>query len=302
MALETETFHINIGAGDCTVVCLKEATTNPKPVLHKVVLIDGGKPHQAGVINKFLTVQLPRLFDLKEYPDGIVLIDAVVITHWDDDHFGGIGSLLAEGLTPKDPPSKDPPPPPPPPAQFKHFRYGKDGVPLTYMYVPYMTESGKQSKHDHVFAISEKATDRLKFKIAVGGKPKWCEDVCLFKYGADQVMGVNFFTNVRSPTTMDFLVRPKEPTGGIVPVLPFDDLPSLINSFADIKDGDPGLFSIACNNFVFQKKPGSPGKVADKALRTAFSAHHPHLFIIDKKTGGSDSEQTNSASIIAVLA
>jgi hypothetical protein len=171
------------------------------------------------------------------------------------------------------------------------------------MYVPYMTGSGKQSKHDHVFAISEKATDRLKFKIAVGGKTKWCEDVCLFKYGADQVMGVNFFTNVRSPTTMDFPVRPKEPTGGVVPVLPFDDLPSLINSFADIKDGDPGLFSIACNNFVFQKKPGSlPEKVADEALHTASSVHHPHLFIINKPTGKSDSEQTNSASIIAVLA
>jgi hypothetical protein len=53
------------------------------------------------------------------------------------------------------------------------------------MYVPYMAKSDMQKPPDHIFAISEKATDRLRFKIAVGGKPQWCEDVCLLKYGAD---------------------------------------------------------------------------------------------------------------------
>jgi hypothetical protein len=57
MALETETFHLNIGIGDCTIVCLKEFhPPRALPVLHKVVLIDGGKPHQAAIISKFLTV------------------------------------------------------------------------------------------------------------------------------------------------------------------------------------------------------------------------------------------------------
>jgi hypothetical protein len=290
MAFETETFHLNIGVGDCTIVCLKEFHS-PKllPVLHKVVLIDGGLPTQGKVISKFLTDQLPRLFDLEEYPDGIVRIDTVVITHWDEDHYGGISSFLAEGLTPKNPPS-----------QFKHFRYD-NGTPTTYMYVPYMTKSDQQKKPDH-FAVSANATDRLKFKIKVGSKSMWCEDVCLLQYGADQVMGVNFFTNERNPTTMDFPARPKNPT--IISVVPFNDLASLITSFVDMKDGDPGLFCIACNNFVFQKPPPPPlpDKVAEDASHAAPSPHDAHWLIIDKPTGKSDSEQTNSASIIAVLA
>jgi hypothetical protein len=173
------------------------------------------------------------------------------------------------------------------------------------MYVPYMTKSDLQGEPSDVFAVSGNAKDRLKVVIydAKGKLERTCEDVCLLKYGADQVMGVNLFTNVRSPTAMHFPARPDKLTGGIIPVLPFNDLPSLINSFADINDGDPGLFCIACNNFVFQKKSDSPAeKVAENASHTAFSAVHPHLRIIDKKTGGSSSEQTNSASIIAVLA
>jgi hypothetical protein len=307
---EPVTFHLNINVGDCTILCLKETTVrSPKtlPALHKVVLIDGGYPnwnggHSAAVIRQFLTVQLPLLFDLEEYPGGVVLIDTVVITHWDYDHYGGIASLLVDDLTPaKDQPAK---------TQFKHFRYSNAGVPLTWMYVPYMTSSDKQRPPYHIFALSDSTTDRLKFNISVNpGHPQWCENICLLRYGADQVMGVNFFTNVQSPAAVGFPVRPAQLTDGIVPVTLFENPALLINSFTDINDDDPGLFCIACNNFVFQKptevEESPPENALEKAANTAFPTLHPHVLIVDvpiSSTGGSDSEQTNSASIIAILA
>jgi len=67
------------------------------PEIHKAVLIDGGKNHHdqtekiRAVITKIQT-------DYRFAADGnfgddnvgrTLRFDAVVITHWDDDHFGG---------------------------------------------------------------------------------------------------------------------------------------------------------------------------------------------------------------------
>jgi glyoxylase-like metal-dependent hydrolase (beta-lactamase superfamily II) len=93
--LYVDTIHLNVGVGDCSIVCKlrRGEGEEPKPVLVTAVLIDGGRAKAGNVILQCLTEQIPRLYDLTEMGNEVKLT-AVVITHWDDDYYGGIISLI----------------------------------------------------------------------------------------------------------------------------------------------------------------------------------------------------------------
>jgi hypothetical protein len=115
-------------------------------------------------------------------------------------------------------------------------------------------------------------------------------------------MGVNFFTNTQNATSVvNFPARVL--VDDVVPVTAFATPANLINTSTGIIDGDPGLFCIGCNNFVFQKS--QVDRLHAKITQAPFSKFHPHMFIVDKPvgdSGGDEGQQSNSASIVAILA
>lgn len=96
-----DTIHLNIGVGDCSIVCKYQPTTNGAPILLSAVIIDGGFQSSAGVIKKCIQTQLDAskggLYDLRQ-TGGSVKFDSIVITHWDRDHWGGLINLIRDDL------------------------------------------------------------------------------------------------------------------------------------------------------------------------------------------------------------
>lgn len=94
MAWEIFINHINVGAGNATLICLR--SLDGKPDLDRAVLIDGGTsgaarerviPYIYQRINQLLGTQRPRYY-----------LDAIVVTHYDTDHVGGIIELFEGAL------------------------------------------------------------------------------------------------------------------------------------------------------------------------------------------------------------
>lgn len=90
-------FHINVGAGDSAIhIRAKASFTQPTPTYEydRVVLIDGGDGNDAGC-NRMqeLLSGLPSLYTNKPVARMLPL-DAIVVTHWDTDHWKGIQDLM----------------------------------------------------------------------------------------------------------------------------------------------------------------------------------------------------------------
>lgn len=85
MPWTVEIHHIDIRiAGDATLIVARNSTTN---AVHSV-LIDGGRKESASVVHGYIrnTANLTR-------------VDAMVATHYDGDHLGGLVALLNKGTT-----------------------------------------------------------------------------------------------------------------------------------------------------------------------------------------------------------
>lgn len=84
-------FHININVGDCAIHLLVDdniSSTQPKPIVYKAVLIDGGLPHRP-VLSK-ITDTITEL-ENRYIPDpaghfGLnerwLRFDAIIVTHF----------------------------------------------------------------------------------------------------------------------------------------------------------------------------------------------------------------------------
>lgn len=108
--ISVDTIHLNIGIGDCSIVCKTQpppsssTTSIGKPQLLSAVLIDGGFQASADLIQKCIQTQLDGtgtnsgLYDLSLMPGSVVKFDSVVITHWDQDHWGGLINLICDDL------------------------------------------------------------------------------------------------------------------------------------------------------------------------------------------------------------
>ena len=87
--------QVNIGVGDCEIILLVKDVHNTTPIIMKAVLVDGGKGGEIPVSN------IRRVFDqIKEsYKITSFQLDAIVITHWDTDHYTGVFALIDDELT-----------------------------------------------------------------------------------------------------------------------------------------------------------------------------------------------------------
>ena len=114
--------QVNIGVGDCEIILLVKDAQDTIPTIMKAVLVDGGKGGRIPVSN------IRQVFTrIKEdYTIAKFQLDAIVITHWDTDHYTGVLALMTEELelTPDDP------------RELTFLKYDS-GEPTTTLYAPY---------------------------------------------------------------------------------------------------------------------------------------------------------------------
>lgn len=104
--------HIAVPCGDGAIYlyCRQDGNVK-KPVVHRAVLIDGGRPMGDG--SEALRLSIMRInldYDFAEKcyfedpyqettgtPSRSLRFDAIVVTHWDEDHHLGVLGLIAAG-------------------------------------------------------------------------------------------------------------------------------------------------------------------------------------------------------------
>ena len=86
-----ESFHVNIGLGDAAIhVLAKEESTPKTRTAEKIVWIDGGKGGDATMKRFWQTVtDIKKRYSNLDGSGKEFKFDAIVITHFDQDHHGG---------------------------------------------------------------------------------------------------------------------------------------------------------------------------------------------------------------------
>lgn len=237
-----DSIHIAIGAGDCAIHLLIENPAAAKPIVHNAVLIDGGKNHEKVYIN------IRKAMDIIEtkYDMGLggLRFDSIVITHWDDDHYGGIIKLIKDDIKTQ---LKSAKPPKPEDLLVSFMKYtGNDRKkPETVLYAPYWDErpgKGKKKANGHVkeFANTTNA-QRLDFNYGEESAAKWVTEICQLKFS--DFLGVNFLTNVGLPSDKGSPTIKK----------PLD----LIAANPPAEDGMPGIYCVASDQLVLGQSKGA---------------------------------------------
>ncbi|OCL08911.1 hypothetical protein AOQ84DRAFT_31580 [Glonium stellatum] len=110
--LSVDIYHLNIGTGDAAIYYLVQhptldqlkANPNLKPFIHRAVLIDGGKQRDGSInIRTFLHTRVREFYNFDDQQGGRTGLtfppfDSILITHWDQDHYAGILTLISDDL------------------------------------------------------------------------------------------------------------------------------------------------------------------------------------------------------------
>ncbi|TDV55948.1 hypothetical protein [Actinophytocola oryzae] len=76
--------------GDATLIIARHPAVGAHPPIARAVLIDGGDKGGGGYVNAYINAFAPA-----------INLDAIVVTHFDKDHFYGITELLQRPVTPR---------------------------------------------------------------------------------------------------------------------------------------------------------------------------------------------------------
>lgn len=94
MEYRVDSLHINVEHGDCALHLLVSMGLNSRKIV-RAVLIDGGK----GSKNNMQALHDTLLFASasSRYTDhSIIQLDAIIVTHWDTDHYLGIVQVFKD--------------------------------------------------------------------------------------------------------------------------------------------------------------------------------------------------------------
>lgn len=99
-----ESFHINVGVGDCAIHLL----ISDKDTVRAAVLVDGGTAHNNRQLNTLkldddsafrrMVTRINRDYEFEQIggdPEQLTF-DSIVVSHWDEDHYGGLVKTLRE--------------------------------------------------------------------------------------------------------------------------------------------------------------------------------------------------------------
>ena len=121
-------YQVNIGVGDCEIILLVKDTPPSTTEILKAVIIDGGK--SAGRITNIEQV-IRSIGTIYKLAEGLKF-DAVVITHWDADHYMGILTAMIVDLDKQEDKDKGGTKP----LKVSFLKY-KDNDLISILYVPY---------------------------------------------------------------------------------------------------------------------------------------------------------------------
>jgi hypothetical protein len=327
-----DTIHLNVGVGDCSIVCKLQhvAGATAKPILISAVLIDGGYASAAAVIKQCLTVQLPNRYDVETVMKGKVILTAVVITHWDADHYGGVMNLIRTDLI----------------EQIDLIEQSKGkklklkeindlrcsffnqpslfpNIVYTTLYVPYWEVEGvnKSTPMDRLQKNDKSepwpgSGDTLNFKLLKtesGYNNSWVMGLCRLRSSSTQNLGKNLFNGLGPPLNKDLTSPLKLATELMKTNAPLSpNQPALLAN-------EPALVCVGCNLDGVWKTPkmslsirnvGEKGKLtrvspsSAQKLNLQVTEDHPpdkSVKIVNINTGHSASQNTNAASISCVI-
>ncbi|KAK4171649.1 hypothetical protein QBC36DRAFT_249207 [Triangularia setosa] len=127
---QVQSFYVNVGNGDCSIHVLEyRPSIVQKPLAYKCVLVDGGSawlPIDVGTGTAGtnpLRNMIAHLNVLYRWVNGYCQFDTIVLTHWDEDHYGNLLRTIKEDAVMY---AGFPP----------YLKYDNSRLPLTYFYVP----------------------------------------------------------------------------------------------------------------------------------------------------------------------
>ena len=284
-AIYVDTIHLNIGIGDCSIVCKLQHAT-PKPILLEAVLIDGGFAEAWKIIKPCLNKTIPELYDLTHMPNGkkTVQFRSVVITHWDGDHYGGVNRMIAKDLTAQLGEETDPEVI----AKFRCQYFIYDGlIPLTTMYVPYWTDesAGKSGPLDHMEREISGNIAYLNYNLGKNGQD--VKHLCILKSSFQTNLGQNFFTGDGPVVTENMRNR--------------QNLVAALLRTNHISAEEPALVCVACNEHGLWETPlagsSSSGSASSSsssggAGSSGHSSSSSHSMLYNSRADGSTCKPT----------
>ncbi|OCL06349.1 hypothetical protein AOQ84DRAFT_78782 [Glonium stellatum] len=203
-----ESFHVSVATGDCAIHLMIQNTQHDKPHILAAVLIDGGSKKKQGNAPSPIEQVIPWIQSRYStgYDNGqdknVLKFSAVVVTHWDEDHWAGLMDFFFQGVNGKG-------------TNFKHPNLLYDSqsnapIPMTWFYAPYWaryyhkeSNSFVNGKPDFVYAdnngtVIMNTTDD-KIPPLFTGVPIFRLRTTENKYNNLKdaaVVGVNLFNNV----------------------------------------------------------------------------------------------------------
>ena len=161
-----EYYQVNIGTGDCEIVLVLEDAI-PKPKVYKAVLIDGGSRISDQSLNNiqatFKDIQNKHYADKED-----IKFDVVIITHWDEDHYGGLLKLMKDGLNDVTVASKTV-------KQVKWLKYDATSEPESCLYCPYPDDAVSKSSN---LSFNLPTPPQRIGTFGLDGAPNVCKLVC----------------------------------------------------------------------------------------------------------------------------
>ncbi|KAJ4294658.1 hypothetical protein N0V88_004887 [Collariella sp. IMI 366227] len=222
-----DSHHVNVGNGDCSIHVLVYV---PQGLAYKCILLDGGSawmsldPKTGVAPQNPLTDMIPYLGSQYTWANGRCQFDTIVLSHWDEDHYGNllqilrVDAALNAGI-------------------ISYLKYDANNAPATYFYTPnWLADSGSRlngaplpylTAHQGYAWINISYVPRKKTTVF-----NWVR-FCILRTpeaGMSSVLGAEFFSNtlctipLTQITKLSDLAQANRPTN---PPFATDTVPSM---------------------------------------------------------------------------
>ena len=256
-------YQVNAGTGDCEIVLLLNNKVPSKQTIEKAVLIDGGEPTTYYLMNIRKTFDsIKQAFSLKT-----LKFDAVIITHWDEDHYRGILELMSQDWDKAS-------------ARVPWLKYNENtNHPDSILYIPYRFPpsrgnltyvEGKETPPNLYLCLGNDKMCKV-ISDSENGSPTSLPKPQQFDINSSDLIGRELFNDFYNEDSLK-QNKANSPAG-------------LVGIYSELK-GRPGLFCVAAN---YQYLSGGSSENKDKDSSSA------------NKDTPADSSLTNKSSIVCLV-
>ena len=197
-----DSIHVNVGDGECTIHLLVQLGPSPTArTIVKTVLVDSG-PANATRNGKHI---LPDCFEsvAKRYGCPSLQFDAIVLSSWNPDLYGGLFELLREDMVQSSAVAALPQDGSIDSFKASWLKYDASGAPLTTLYAPcapptHVAELRYDTDKKATFFLDPPPTAETKSR-SIGG-------FCRLVYARNELLGRDLWTGNAPP--VDFVASP----------------------------------------------------------------------------------------------